>query len=55
MTWHDHELTREHDAVKQAQLEAAGLRVLRITFNQITREPQQTLAAHARGARRRAR
>jgi hypothetical protein len=44
VTWHDHKLTREHDAYKQAQLEAAGLRVLRITHSQITRSPQQTLA-----------
>ena len=43
MTWHDHKLTREHDAHKQARLEAAGLRVLRITWRQITRSPQQTL------------
>jgi hypothetical protein len=44
VAWHDHKLTREHDADKQAQLEAAGLRVLRITWQQITRQPQQTLA-----------
>ena len=44
VTWHEHKLTREHDADKQAQLEAAGLRVLRITWAQITRSPQQTLA-----------
>lgn len=44
VTWHDHKLTREHDAEKQARLEAAGLRVLRITWRQITRSPQQTLA-----------
>ena len=44
VTWHEHKLTREHDAEKQALLEAAGLRVLRITHNQITRQPQQTLA-----------
>ncbi len=44
VAWHDHKLTREHDADKQAQLEAAGLRVLRITWQQITRSPQQTLA-----------
>jgi Transcriptional regulator, AbiEi antitoxin/Protein of unknown function (DUF559) len=44
VTWHDHKLTREHDADKQAQLEAAGLRVLRITWRQITRSPQQTLS-----------
>ena len=44
VTWHEHKLIREHDADKQAQLEAAGLRVLRITWTQITRSPQQTLA-----------
>ena len=44
VTWHEHKLTREHDADKQAILEAAGLRVLRITWGQITRSPQQTLA-----------
>jgi hypothetical protein len=44
VTWHEHKLTREHDADKQARLEAAGLRVLRITWNQIVRSPQQTLA-----------
>lgn len=44
VTWHDHKLTREHDAEKQVQLEAAGLRVLRITWRQISRSPQQTLA-----------
>jgi very-short-patch-repair endonuclease len=43
VTWHEHKLTREHDADKQAQLEAAGLRVVRITYRQITRSPQQTL------------
>ena len=44
VTWHDHKLTREHDADKQARLEAAGLRVLRITWRQIAASPQQTLA-----------
>ena len=44
VTWHDHKLTREHDADKQAQLEAAGYRVLRITWAQIARSPQQTIA-----------
>jgi len=43
VTWHEHKLTRERDAEKQAQLEAVGLRVLRITWRQITRSPQQTL------------
>ena len=41
VTWHDHKLVREHDADKQAQLEAAGLRVL---HRQITGSPPQTLA-----------
>ena len=44
VTWHDHKLTREFDAYKQAQLEAAGYRVLRITWAQITGNPKQTLA-----------
>ena len=44
VTWQEHKLTREHDADKQAQLEAAGLRVLRITWHQITRSPRQTLS-----------
>jgi very-short-patch-repair endonuclease len=42
--WHDHKLTREHDADKQARLEAAGYRVLRITWEQTIRRPEQTLA-----------
>ena len=42
--WHDHKLTREHDADKQALLEAAGYRVLRITWSQTVAQPQQTLA-----------
>ena len=43
VTWHEHKLTREHDAYKQAQLEAAGYRVLRITWAQISGSPRQTL------------
>lgn len=42
--WHDHKLVREHDADKQALLEAAGYRVLRITWDQTIRRPGQTLA-----------
>lgn len=42
--WHDNKLTREHDAVKQARLEAAGLRVMRVTWAQVVGSPQQTLA-----------
>jgi hypothetical protein len=42
--WHEHKLTREHDADKQAILEANGWRVLRIDYQQALRRPQQTLA-----------
>lgn len=42
--WHDHKLTREHDAEKQAMLEADGWRVLRIDWEQASRHPGQTLA-----------
>jgi hypothetical protein len=42
--WHDHSLTRDHDAAKQAILEAHGYRVLRITSQQAVRQPEQTLA-----------
>ena len=42
--WHDDRLTRELDAEKQAALEAAGYRVLRITWKQAIRQPQQTIA-----------
>jgi hypothetical protein len=44
VTWHDHKLTRENDARKQAILEAHGWRVLRITHEQAKRQPRQTLA-----------
>jgi hypothetical protein len=42
--WHDDRLTREDDAERQALLEAHGYRVLRITWEQAVRHPQQTLA-----------
>jgi len=42
--WHEHKLTREHDADKQAILEANGWRVLRIDYQQARRRPEQTLA-----------
>jgi very-short-patch-repair endonuclease len=42
--WHDHPLAREDDADKQARLEAAGYRVLRVTWQQAIARPQQTLA-----------
>ncbi len=43
VTWHDHKLTRENDADKQAILEAHGIRVVRITHDQIRHQPEQTL------------
>ena len=42
--WHEHKLTREHDADKQAMLEANGWRVLRIDYQQARQRPEQTLA-----------
>ncbi len=44
VAWHDHKLTRENDADKQAILEAHGWRVLRVTYEQTKRHPRQTLA-----------
>ncbi len=58
--WHEHKLTREHDADKQAILEANGWRVLRVDWQQAMVRPQQTLAriraalAAARGQGQRA-
>lgn len=42
--WHDHTLTRGHDADKQAILEADGWRVLRLDWDQTLCRPAQTLA-----------
>jgi len=42
--WHEHKLTRERDAEKQAILEANGWRVLRIDYEQVVNHPQQSLA-----------
>ena len=41
--WHEHRLTREDDAEKQAILEAAGERVIRITWTQAITQRTQTL------------
>lgn len=41
--FHEHALARQDDAAKQARLEAHGERVIRVTWTQATREPQQTL------------
>lgn len=42
--WHDHRLTREADAIRQASLEAHGYRVVRVTWTQAVAQPEQTLA-----------
>lgn len=42
--WHDHKLSREDDAERQALLEASGERILRVTWNQAIAQPRQTLA-----------
>jgi Protein of unknown function (DUF559) len=42
--WHDDKLSREDDAERQALLEAAGERVLRVTWEQAIRRRCQTLA-----------
>ena len=42
--WHDDRLAREDDAERQALLEAAGERVVRVTWDQATRRKRQTLA-----------
>ena len=41
--WHDDRLTREDDAEKQAILEAAGERVIRVTWTQAIARRAQTL------------
>jgi very-short-patch-repair endonuclease len=41
--WHDDRLAREDDAERQALLEAAGERVVRVTWDQATRHKRQTL------------
>lgn len=48
-SFHDNRLARESDAARQAMLEAAGYRVLRVTWTQVTRHAQETVA-RVRGA-----
>jgi very-short-patch-repair endonuclease len=43
-TWHDGKLAGEDDAERQARLEADGERVLRVTWQQALRNPEQTVA-----------
>ena len=47
--WHDNPLARENDAERQALLEAHGERVVRVTWDQVVRRPDETLA-RLRGA-----
>ncbi len=42
--FHDHKIAREDDAARQALLEAHGERVLRVTWEQAMKRPEQTLA-----------
>jgi very-short-patch-repair endonuclease len=49
--WHDGRLAQELDATRQAELEAAGERVLRTTLEQALQSPQQLVRrVHAVGA-----
>jgi very-short-patch-repair endonuclease len=41
--YHDDPLARHHDAERQAMLEAAGYRVLRVTWDQVTRRADETV------------
>jgi hypothetical protein len=43
-TFHDNQLAREDDAERQALLEAHGERVVRVTWGQTLKRPEQTLA-----------
>jgi hypothetical protein len=42
--WHSDPLAQRADAERQALLEAAGERVIRVTYEQATKQPQRTLA-----------
>jgi very-short-patch-repair endonuclease len=41
--WHDNDVTRQDDAARQAWLEAHGERVVRVTWGQAIKQPEQTL------------
>jgi very-short-patch-repair endonuclease len=42
--YHATRFARRNDAAKQARLEAAGYRVIRLTWHQVTEQPEQTVA-----------
>jgi hypothetical protein len=51
LAWHDDPVSRQQDGHRQAVLEAHGERVLRVTYTQVTREPEQTIERlHQAGA-----
>ena len=50
--FHGHILARANDKTRQAELEARGLRVVRVTWDQLTREPAKTRARLAEAIRR---
>ena len=41
--YHDNPVAQRNDAAKRAMLEAAGYRVLRVTWDQIRDQPRQTV------------
>jgi len=41
--WHDDPISRHNDAQRQAELEHQGERMLRVTYEQVTSHPQQTI------------
>jgi very-short-patch-repair endonuclease len=42
-TWHDDRISRHNDAQRQAELEQQGERILRVTYDQVTNQPHQTI------------
>jgi very-short-patch-repair endonuclease len=42
-TWHDDPISRRDDAQRQAELEQDGERVIRVTYEQVTSHPEQTI------------
>lgn len=43
LAWHDDPISRRQDAQRQARLEQQGERVLRVSYEQVTYHPQQTV------------
>lgn len=51
LAWHDDPVSRHLDAERQARLESEGERVLRVTYAQITQQPEQTIERLRRALR----